>query len=221
MEDADFSFRHTIYCVPLPFLNDWQAKIILGIFWSSLGRYRLFMTSGTWGTWYDKILAGDILSMPIRLPIKLHPTVERIVSVVDSIRSWRPVASGFEGIATPRDVPPPASVIDGLSEAVFDLFDLSETQRDLVRDFEKYVYDMVSRGAEAGALKPMLGAPERRGGTIRDLVLGQGTPRDIEGYLEAFLDAWNRELAPTGEFRWRVLRSPDVTMQLHAVASRR
>lgn len=64
LESESFSFRHTIYCVPLPSLPEWEAKMILAVFWSSLGRYRMFMTSGSWGAWYDQTVPRDILSMP-------------------------------------------------------------------------------------------------------------------------------------------------------------
>ena len=64
LESIDFSFRHTFYCVPLPNIPEWKAKVILGIILSSLGRYHAFMTSGAWGTWHEKINSGDILFNP-------------------------------------------------------------------------------------------------------------------------------------------------------------
>src|SRR5262249_27248772 len=52
LEDEDLSFRHHTYCVPLTDMTDWQAKLIFGTLTSSLGRYRIFMTSGAWGIWH-------------------------------------------------------------------------------------------------------------------------------------------------------------------------
>lgn len=210
LEYDDFSFHHTMYGVPLPFLAEWQAKVVLAIFWSALGRYRLFMTSGSWGTWYDQLVAEDILAMPIRLPVNQDATAERIVSAVDVIRTWKPTASDLTNLAIPPDQPPPRLIIDGLTDAVFDLFGLSELERDLVRDFDEFYLDMLNSGAKSEALQPATDTIEPRQGTIRDLPQ-DGTGSGFHGYIKAFLESWNRELEPTGELRWRVLRSPDAT----------
>jgi hypothetical protein len=34
----------------------------------------------------------------------------------------------------------------------------------------------------------------------------------LAGYLDAFLDVWNGELEPDGEFRWRIIRPPKIPM---------
>ena len=39
----EFSFRHIIYCIPLPVMPSWQAKLILATLISSLGRYWVFL----------------------------------------------------------------------------------------------------------------------------------------------------------------------------------
>lgn len=212
LESDNFSFRHTIYGVPLPFLDDRQAKLVVGVFWSALCRYRIFMTSGGWGTWYDQIVPNDILSMPMRMPVSADSRVDRIVSAVDIIRSWGSMASRFDGCTPPSDDPPPASVVDDLNDAVFDLFDFSSPQRDLIRDFEENAWGMVREGSKAGALRPISVPSQPGGGTIRNFDTSGDGYRSIERYIATFLDVWNRELEPTGEFRWRVIRSPDATM---------
>ena len=45
--DSDSSFRHTIYCLPISHLPSWQAKVIVGTMLSTLGRYRIFMHTGS------------------------------------------------------------------------------------------------------------------------------------------------------------------------------
>jgi hypothetical protein len=181
------------------------------MFWSSLGRYRLFMTAGTWGTWYDEILADKVRSMPIRLPSRRDATVERIVSTVDMIRAWNP-ASRLAGLDGRPEEPPPPSVMSELNEAVFDLFDLSAPQRELVQDFEQCSLDMVNSGSASAALLGTTSATGLPQGTLSDLLPQHEMSHAIEGYLRAFLELWNRELEPSGEFRWRVLHSPDATM---------
>lgn len=55
LETDDFSFRHSFYCVPVGHLSQLEASLMLGILWSSLGRYLLFMTAGNWGGWHDQV----------------------------------------------------------------------------------------------------------------------------------------------------------------------
>jgi len=49
-------------------------------------------------------------------------------------------------------------------------------------------------------------------GTIRNLPQGRQDGRGLDDYLEAFLAVWNRELEPTGEFRWRIVLPDSVPM---------
>jgi len=212
LEHEEFSFRHTIYCVPLPSLPKWQAKLILGIFWSSVGRYKLFMTSASWGTWYDQTVPWDILSMPIKIPKQNSPLVQRIVSAVDSIRAWSPSDTKILENIGPRDEFPPKKLQDDLDEAIFDLFELSEPERDLIDDFVKYKFDLFSKGANSTVLERVRNGLKTFHGTIRDLPIQQDDQNELAGYLYTFLQIWNRELEPEGEFRWRVIRPPNVSM---------
>jgi hypothetical protein len=47
LESKEFTFRHSFYCIPLPHPSEDEAKLALGVLWSSLGRYMLFMTAGS------------------------------------------------------------------------------------------------------------------------------------------------------------------------------
>lgn len=211
LEDREFSFRHTIYGVPLPHLAEWQAKLILGTFWSSLGRYRIFMTSGTWGTWFSSTVAWDALSLPVRIPRERDHLVGRIIAAVDKIRDWRPARQDLFG-ETLADTPPPIEVLDALNEAVFDLFALAERERDLVRDFVEYKLELLNNGPDAAALaraRSSLGVTE---GTRTTLPARRAGEYEMEAYLRAFLDVWNHELEPDGEFRWRVIRPNGIAM---------
>ncbi|HKQ06807.1 MAG TPA: N-6 DNA methylase [Blastocatellia bacterium] len=198
LEYDEFSFRHTIYCVPLPSLPTWQAKLILGIFWSSLGRYRLFMTSGSWGAWYDQTVPSDILLMPVRIPEEENAVVKRIVSAVDSIRSLTTAI--------------PAEFLQELNTAIFDLFGFTAPERDLVNDFLDYKFDLLINGADSAAQQRTRSRLQTSQGTIANLPTHQDSHQELEGYLYAFLQVWNRELEPNGEFRWRVIRPRDTPM---------
>jgi Eco57I restriction-modification methylase len=212
LEYDDFSFRHTIYCVPLPSLSAWKAKLILGVFWSALGRYRLFMTSGSWGAWYDQTVPSDILSMPIKIPREKNAVVKKIVSVVDSIRStdFSETDSldddlSLENIAL-------AKYLETLNEAVFDLFELSSPERELVHDFIDYKFDLFCKGSDSMAQDRIRTSLQSSIGTFIDLPPQRDLSHELEGYLYAFLQVWNREFEPKGEFRWRVIRPDNIAM---------
>ena len=209
LEYQDFSFRHTIYGVPLPFLSEWQAKVILGTLWSSLGKYRLFMTSGRWGTWHDETVSTDVLSMPIRLPKENTALTETIVNIVDRIREWNPSGSIF---GKSVDELPPTELLERLDEAIFDLFELAESERDLVRDFINYKFSMFSEGVNSKALDELRFPSHNWQGTRNSLILHQGTQTQMDLYLDAFLKIWNRELEPEGEFHWRIILPPNASI---------
>lgn len=212
LEYEDFSFRHGLYCIPLPSLPEWKAKLILGIFWSSLGRYRLFMTSSRWGIWFDQVLSDDILSMPIRIPAQSSYTVRLVIQAVDALRAWEPwIYNSWFGGRKVLDEPPPDQLIEDLDKAVFELFRLSGAERDLVRDFFKYKFDILNRGASSTALDKVRRVLNTSQGTIHNLSGGE-YKYNLESYLYTFLQMWNRELEPDGEFRWRVIYREDVGM---------
>lgn len=196
--DTACSFRHTIYCLPMPDFPSWQAKTIFATMLSSLGRYRLFMHSGSWGVWHDSVTAEDILNFPIRLTDAEDPVVRRIESAVDQLYEW-------------ADLQPPELILKSIDEAVFDLFELDSVERDLVRDFHNFTIQLAgtwNKSVKSGALMPVA-LPSKHSGTVSDIPAG-GTP--LDEYLDRFLTRWNRELEPNGEFSWRIVISPHSAM---------
>ena len=199
LETAPFSFRHTVYCLPLPSVPLWQARTILGTLLSALGRYRLFMASRWWGVWHDKLLAEDILSLPTRMAGAQARVTKRICGAVGRL----PEIS--ETRVNERE-----NVMCELDEAVFDLFEATEAERDLVRDFINHTLPLVGGPTKWYRQSPA-GIDDRRQGTARDLA--DSSPfSGFDRYLSVFLQRWNRELAPNGEFSWSAVESPQVPM---------
>ncbi len=135
-EDTDFSFYRSVYGFKLKshYKNDYL--LIIGILWSSFARYFFFNTSTNWGLWYHKILLGELLHL--LLPEKLSQLYsQKIVSIVNNLRDYHPQV---RDITCPNGVP--QEEIDTtrqeweteLDEAVFDLYDFTDEQRDLIRD---------------------------------------------------------------------------------------
>lgn len=202
LESEPFSFRNTIYCVPVHTLAPWQAKTVLGTLLSSLGRYRLFMKSGKWGLWSDKLLAHDILDLPTRFADEDADITRRITDAVDAIALVEDTrvrtAPGVDLGAT--GIPEIDRLLVELDEAIFDLFNATDWERDLVRYFIACTLPLVGRKAR-WLDQPGIEFGARLRGTAADLV-SAGSIGHIDRYLSTFLECWNRELAPNGEFSW-------------------
>ena len=104
IETEPFAFRHTTYAFSLDHLDSWQAKVILGTLLSSLGRYWLYMVSGSWGTWMDEVRSRDLLNLPLRLRSEADAATRRIAQAVDELQNMTPPSWKSTGLA--REVPP-------------------------------------------------------------------------------------------------------------------
>lgn len=211
LENEPFSFRHTIYCLPLPSVPTWQAETILGVLLSALGRYRLFMASGSWGVWHDSLVPDDILNLPMRMADQDELT-ERISGAVERLRSAEYAIAGTPTLLAPSaggDASQVLDVLSDLDEAVFDLFELTQAERDLVHDFCQFILPLVGRRI-AWKRQPLADIRGFRQGTVADLTDTGDVP--LARYLRAFLRLWNRELAPAGKFVWRAIASPRAPM---------
>jgi hypothetical protein len=94
-----------------------------------------------------------------------------------------------------------------LDEAIFDLYELSDPERDLVRDMCEIGLEFFYKHSESNAVKPVdEEQPAYQQGFYHDLPFQRDHQAGLQGYLHAFLQTWNRELEPDGEFRWRIIR---------------
>lgn len=204
LETKGFSFRHTVYCIPLAQVPAWQAKVLLGILLSSIGRYRLFMRSGSWGVWHDSIVPDDIKTLPVRLDEDAEST-KRIVDAVDALREL-PTDTGLLKSDTSL-MGSLEDVLTALDSAVFDLFDLTPGERDLVQDFHSYTLPLTG-GDGKGRELARLSAISRSGSF--DQLAEEESP--IAAYLTTFLSRWNAEVGAEANFRWRVVAPHRVPM---------
>ncbi len=202
LEGIPFCFRHSIHGINVDKAEDWERKILLGIIWSSLSRYYLFHTSGSWGTWHHAIHLEEVLNLPIRYPD--NPELRyKIVNIVDRLRSCDP--TGVNGLFDPQNSELTEKLERELDEAIFDLYELSELERDLVRDFCEVGLEFFYNHAKSDAVKTVKNRPVAKQGLIKDLPTKREKQDGLEGYLYVFLQIWNRELEPDGEFYWRVI----------------
>jgi hypothetical protein len=169
----------------------------------------LFMTSGSWGGWFDKVTAEDVLHMPIRFVMERGKSVQddaarRIVAAVTGIQEWPFERDSQAYLAISLGREKLDNYIDMLNEAVFDLFELSKPERDLVRDFFGCSFDFLNMGLESVATKRIGTVSEFSSGTIEDISLKHSSKNTIGGYVETFLNIWNAEIGPEAEFMWQL-----------------
>ncbi|MEN6370906.1 MAG: N-6 DNA methylase [Armatimonadota bacterium] len=194
-----FCFRNSIDAFRITDGLEQEAKVLLAICRSSLVRYYLFLTAGSWGTWHDDLQLNEQLrKLPIRLP-QDDASRNRIIKLIDKLQS----IEEFEGEITGK--------IDeielALDEAIFDLYELTEAERDLVRDMCITGFNLFYKNVTSEAIRPVnLGEEKKkRYGVIADLPSLCKKSVTISAYLRAFLRIWNQELEPDGEFRWQVI----------------
>lgn len=208
LEDKTFCFRNSIHGVKLDKLDDWQRKVIVAIFWSSIARYYLFLTSGSWGMWHHETQLPDITEFPVRLSMDCGLR-DRIVGIVDELRyAQNSLLSNYENSIKKLE--------QQLDAAVFELYELNEAEQDLVLDMCETGLEFFYNRDKSNAVKPIV--QKKMQGLIRDLPQNRQAEEGLEGYLYAFLDFWNDELEPEGEFNWTVI-SPKNNPMLAVVFS--
>ena len=201
-ETQKYAFRNSIHGVRLKGFDSWQEATIIGVFWSSLARYFYFTTSGSWGFWHDEIHLEDVAQMPICLPkdVNLRDRIVRIVDELQHLDKQSDNVGLFQNSAT-SDL---RGLEEDLDEAIFDLYELTAAERDLIRDKCSVGLDLFYRHHRGESLKEVI-RPAQNFGTSSDL---SQTEDGLSEYLRTFLEVWDAELAPDGEFAWSVMSSP-------------
>ena len=189
LETAPVAFRHTTYSISMDHLSSWEGKIILATLLSSLGRYWLYMVSGSWGTWRDQVRMNDVLNLPVRLNSPSVDLISRIEQAVDDLYYMTPQRRrGLASTAPPE--------MKGIDEGIADLFELTDAERSLVADF------WANLEPDATLRLPAI---DIAAGTESDL-----NARSLDGiwpYLRVLVRAWNRRLRERGQFSWRIWRN--------------
>lgn len=215
-ETAPFSFRNSIHCAPLH-LDDKNAKVLLAILWSSLTRYYLFLTSGTWGLWHDEVHKDAIYSLPVRFTTD-ESLAKEIAKIVDTLRELPPEVtqpSLFPGNSMPKQDRDKKiqSLESQLDKAVYKLFELTDAERERVVEFCDLELDLFYRGMDSDAVLP-LHWPNAfpHVGRSDDLNVAAAKSNELCRYLDTFLGIWEPQLQDqNGRLRWRVIRPSEVS----------
>lgn len=195
-----FCFNNSFHGVRLSDSATWEGKVVLGIFWSSLARYYFWLTAGSW-IWHNEIHLEDIQQMPIRLP-EDKKLCNRIIAIVGKLQAIKLVND--EDNLFNQTL---SSLEHDLDEAIYDLYELNEAERDLIRDMCEYGLNLFYNNVKSEAVKPIeANRPASNCGVIKDVPTRRDWQKGFEGYIRTFLGIWNRELGPDGEFRWQLIR---------------
>ena len=206
LETHKYAFRNSIHGVRLKGLQPWQEATVIATFWSSLARYFYFTTSGSWGFWHDEIHLEDVEQLPICFP-EQEPLRTHIVNIVGKLQQAK-LASKDSDLFQQGSVDSctlPTKEVQRLEKeldtAIFDLYGLTTAERDAVLDMCSTGLDLFYKHQHGTALKEVV-RPTKTYGTLADV---SNADDGLAAYLRTFLTVWNAELAPDGEFEWRVL----------------
>jgi hypothetical protein len=201
LEKVPFAFRNSVNAFRLQGFESWQEMALLGICWSSIAKYYFFTTIGSW-LWHDEIHRTNVVELPICFPteIKLR---DRIVRIVEELQALDLQPQGLElgGVAAQKKLPKLERQLD---DAIFDLYELNDAERDLVREMCSIGLDLFYRHQKSNALQETV-RPTQSFGSLSDVAQADD---GLAAYLRTFLEVWNGELSPDGEFTWNILSPP-------------
>ncbi|NER78444.1 MAG: N-6 DNA methylase [Leptolyngbya sp. SIO1D8] len=203
-ETKSFCFTNSINCLKIKDGSSSDYKILLGILWSSLTRYYFFMTSSKWGIWHDGIYNYELKGLPIA-----HTTnkilIAKITQIVDSLQnSSERYSSKIKALEKELD------------EAIFELYELSPSDQDLIVDACNTTIDFFYNPLNGDASQPISKSYlSKDKGTILDLVnphIERLNYPTLEDYLYILTSLWNKELNPEAEIEWQILSDQDNPM---------
>lgn len=200
LENKKFAFTHSIFSFGLRGLQDWQEKVLLGIFWSDLARYYLFLTTGSWGMWHDELAMASIARMPIVMPSDAGVVAE-LIKIVDELRTsnFKVTASLFDGNQTSS----PEELVTRLNKAVFEIYELNAAERDLITDMCGTGLDFLYQKQASAAVRP-LPLPAKRIGFAGATAIPD---TEIERYIQLFLRLWSKDLSAQARVEWQLFSS--------------
>jgi len=190
-ENEPFSFFRSIYGIKLIFKAEHTYKLLLGILWSSLSRYYFFKTSANWGLWHHKILLAELMHLPIAID-KNNPATTYVISIVDKLRSYHPSKRTILNLAgvPEEEIEEKRTVLEKeLDEAVFDLYNFDEKEKDLIRDCCEVTIPFFYKPFDSIGAMP---------------AIENGDLAWLEKYADLFCKRWNAYLGEDEEMRSEV-----------------
>jgi hypothetical protein len=188
-EKDSFCFTNSIHGIKLKKNEENVYLSVLGILWSLFSKYYFFHVSAKWGIWHDEIyLDEELLHLPI--PKKLTgKSAIRVVSLVKKLREYNPQIEDLynkNGIQEHKIEKQRKQWEAELDEAVFDLYGLTEQQKELIRDFDSVTLEFFYKPYNCRGIEP---------------VLGEDNTQWIKDYAIRFSECWQPYLNPDETLR--------------------
>lgn len=186
--EEDFCFTNAIHGIKLKKQEKWRHKVILGILWSSFVRYYFFMSSANWGLWHYEVHLDELLKLPVVLE-KNNPVTTKIITLVDKLRQYHPQNRNVlhsKGLMESEIWTQRRTWEDELDEAVFELYNLNEEQKDLIRDCCEITLPFFYRPFDKAVAIP---------------AVDKDDVTSIENYVKIFARRWNPYLNNDEEMR--------------------
>jgi len=154
---GDVAYTEEYYGVSFPRQQESAAHYFNGLLNSSLTSYFLFLTASVWGVERDKVEPNDLLRLPVPPFSQENVYIRRIIKLEAILR-------------TSQDQATRNNAKEKLDRAVFDLYDLSEVERVLVEDINRFTIELRMKGNASQ-------------------VLARPEPAELEIYCHQFIQA--------------------------------
>jgi type I restriction-modification system DNA methylase subunit len=166
----DLCFNEQIIGIAGKKEDDYLLKTLTCFLNSSLVQYILFLTSSSWGVERDYILVDEYLDLPFIFLEKESKNAEQIVQLHDEMAAL--AAASKQDSALWKDLS------ERIDEIIFNLFELSAVDRDIIKDTIRYTIAFFQNKENSIACKPpdetiLLNYAERFQGVIDTLLEGQ------------------------------------------------
>ncbi|MEQ8554150.1 MAG: N-6 DNA methylase [Cyclobacteriaceae bacterium] len=202
LEGHNFSFRHSILCLKLIDISPFSYEFLIGVLWSSLFRYYLFITSSRWGIWYEEINKIEVLGFPVPTPNEKNKSrIEVIVrklldaneQISNELHNSNPWLSEREIHLSVNSSSKIKTLEFKLDQAVFELYQLTKFEQQLIEDRCRFDIDLFYNKEKGLANHPT-------------------DKESLDKYIESFKKQWAKNLDEDEYFTSQIISSQDKSM---------
>lgn len=205
-ENMPFSFTTSIHCIKIKDASDSLMKSICAIMLSSVARYYFFLTCSGWGMWHDEIHLDELERFPIPgLLEENNEYAERLALLMDEIKNYEGITLFAPIKENHRSI---KEIKEDIDKIVFDLYQLTGNERNLVKDMCSYGLDLFYKKFDSYAMKRLPDITEGFYGVEADLYEKNHL---IYEYIKEIISSINGYLAELdAELEWKIYRSKGI-----------
>ncbi len=206
-ENESFSFTTSVHCVKIEDASDSLMKSICAILLSSVARYYFFLTCSGW-MWHDEVHLDELKEFPLP-KLNDNEITQKLSLLLDEIREYEEGTLFTQVNKNQRSI---TEIREDIDEIVFELYQLTENERDLVKDMCSYGLDLFYKKSDSFAMKKLPDIVEGVYGIEADLYEKN---HSIYKYIQKIVSSINAYLAELdAELEWRIYRSKGVVAVL-------